>query len=87
MTREESPRSEEKTLMGRGEAARDMRRPALIMDGGNVDLVDVGDDGVVSVRLVGACQGCPASTMTLQAGLEATLKAQVPEGTGVESVL
>ncbi len=79
--------SEENTLIDRVEAALDMIRPALIMDGGNVDLVDVGDDGVVSVRLVGACQGCPASTMTLKAGIEATLKEQVPEVTRVESVM
>ncbi len=79
--------SEDKTLIDRVEAALDMIRPALIMDGGNVDLVDVGEDGVVSVRLVGACQGCPASSMTLKAGIEATLKEQVPEVTRVESVM
>ncbi len=79
--------SEENTLIDRVEAALDMIRPALIMDGGNVDLVDIGDDGVVHVRLVGACQGCPASTMTLKAGIEATLEEQVPEVTRVESVM
>jgi Fe-S cluster biogenesis protein NfuA len=76
----------ETTLNDRVEAALDIIRPALIMDGGNVDLVDVTDDGVVLVRLVGACNGCPASTMTLRAGIEATLKQQVPEVTRVESV-
>jgi len=79
--------SEEKSLNDRVEAALDMIRPALVMDGGNVDLVDVTPDGVVLVRLVGACAGCPASTMTLKAGIEATLKEQVAEVTRVESVM
>lgn len=79
--------SEEKTLTDRVEEALDMIRPALIMDGGNVDLVDITDEGVVLVRLVGACHGCPASTMTLKAGIEATLKEQVPEISRVESVM
>ncbi len=79
--------TETKSLNDRVEAALDMIRPALIMDGGNVDLVDVTPEGVVLVRLVGACHGCPASTMTLKAGIEATLKEQVPEVTRVESVM
>lgn len=73
-------------LFKRVEQALDMIRPALRMDGGDVDLVDVADDGVVQVRLTGACAGCPASTVTLKAGIEATLKEQVPEVTRVEQV-
>ena len=53
-------------------------RPALMADGGDVELVDV-KDGVVSVRLLGACGGCPMATMTLQQGIERTLKEQLPE--------
>ena len=53
-------------------------RPALQADGGNVELVGV-DDGVVSVKLVGACGGCPMSTMTLKMGIEKVLKEQIPE--------
>jgi len=53
-------------------------RPALQADGGNVELVGV-DDGVVSVKLVGACGGCPMSTMTLKMGIEKMLKEQIPE--------
>jgi Fe-S cluster biogenesis protein NfuA len=54
-------------------------RPGLQMDGGDVELVDISDDGTVTVKLVGACAGCPMSQMTLQMGIERTLKEQVPE--------
>ncbi len=53
-------------------------RPALQADGGDVDLVDV-SDGVVKLRLTGACSACPMSTMTLRAGIERVLKEEVPE--------
>ena len=54
-------------------------RPALQADGGDVELVDVTDDGVVSVRLTGACGSCPMSTMTLKMGIERTLREKLPE--------
>ena len=54
-------------------------RPTLIADGGNVELVDVSDDGLVKVQLVGACGSCPFSLMTLKNGIEARLKELVPE--------
>ena len=54
-------------------------RPALQADGGDVELVDVSDDGIVSVRLTGACGSCPMSTMTLKMGIERTLKEKLPE--------
>ena len=60
------------------EAVLDEIRPALMADGGNVQLVDV-KEGVVTVRLLGACGGCPMATMTLQQGIERKLKEQVPE--------
>ena len=60
------------------EAALDKIRPALQADGGNVELVDV-NDGVVKLKLTGACRGCPMSTMTLRLGIERLLKEQVPE--------
>ncbi|HEY7746925.1 MAG TPA: NifU family protein [Desulfuromonadales bacterium] len=59
-------------------------RPALQADGGDVELVDVTEDGVVSVRLKGACGSCPMSTMTLKMGIERTLKEKVP---GVKEVV
>lgn len=61
------------------EAVLDQIRPALVGDGGNVELVDVDDDGVVKVQLTGACAGCAMSTMTLKMGIERILKQQIPE--------
>jgi Fe-S cluster biogenesis protein NfuA len=60
-------------------------RPALQADGGDVELVDV-KDGIVSVKLTGACGGCPMATMTLKQGIERILKSQFPEITQVVSV-
>jgi len=53
-------------------------RPALQADGGDVELVDV-NDGIVSVKLTGACGSCPMSTMTLKMGIERTIKAAIPD--------
>ena len=55
----------------------------LMADGGNVELVDVTDDGNVKLKLVGACSGCPSSQVTLKMGIEQALKEKVP---GVQSV-
>jgi Fe-S cluster biogenesis protein NfuA len=60
-------------------------RPALQADGGDIELIDV-VDGVVKVRLTGACGGCPMSQMTLKMGVEKVLKQQVPEVKSVETV-
>jgi Fe-S cluster biogenesis protein NfuA len=57
----------------------DLVRPALQADGGDVEFVDVTDDGIVSVRLTGACGSCPMSTMTLKMGIERTLRDTLPE--------
>ena len=59
-------------------------RPMLQADGGDVELVDV-EDGVVKVRLQGACAGCPMSQMTLKNGIEKILKEEIPEVKSVES--
>ena len=61
-------------------------RPNLQADGGDVELVDVSEDGVVKVRLAGACRGCPMSQMTLKMGIEKFLKKEVPEVKEVVSV-
>lgn len=61
------------------EAALDKVRPQLRMDGGDVKLVEVGADGIVKVKLTGACGGCPMSQMTLKMGIERILKKEVPE--------
>ena len=61
------------------EQVLDQVRPVLQADGGDVELVDVSADGIVSVKLTGACGSCPMSTMTLKMGIEKTLKEQIPE--------
>jgi Fe-S cluster biogenesis protein NfuA len=60
-------------------AAIETIRPFIQSDGGDIELVDVDDQGVVKVRLQGACVGCPASQMTLKLGVERNLKEKVPE--------
>ena len=61
------------------ETALNKVRPSLQADGGDVELVDVTADGVVKVKLTGACAGCPMSQMTLKSGIERLLKQEVPE--------
>ena len=74
------------TLREKVESTLDKVRPSLQADGGDVQLVDVGDDGIVKVRLTGACGGCPMSQMTLKMGIERILKQNIPEIRAVESV-
>ncbi len=64
----------------------DRIRPSLQADGGDVELIDVGDNGVVKVRLMGACHGCPMAQMTLKNGIERSLKQEVPAVKSVVSV-
>ncbi|UCC13157.1 MAG: NifU family protein [candidate division WOR-3 bacterium] len=61
-------------------------RPGLQADGGDVELVDVTEDGIVKVKLTGACAGCPMSTMTLKMAIEKKLKEQIPDVKAVEQV-
>ena len=61
------------------EAALEKIKPSLQADGGDVELVEVTTDGVVKVKLTGACSGCPMREMTLQMGIGRTLKEEVPE--------
>ncbi len=68
------------------QAALEKVRPTLQADGGDVVLVDVSEDGVVTVQLTGACKGCPMSRMTLKDGIEKFLKAEVPAVKTVEAV-
>jgi Fe-S cluster biogenesis protein NfuA len=64
----------------------DTIRPQLQADGGDMELVSVGDDGKVFLRLTGACNGCPMSAMTLKMGVERTLKQEIPAVTEVVQV-
>lgn len=68
------------------EQALDKIRPALQRDGGDVELVEIGDDGVVKVKLTGACGGCPMSAITLKQGIERILKQEVPAVKEVVSI-
>lgn len=64
----------------------DLIRPAVQSDGGDLELVEVTDEGVVRVRFHGACVGCPSSTMTLQSGIERSLRDRIPAVQRVEPV-
>jgi Fe-S cluster biogenesis protein NfuA len=64
----------------------DQLKPNLQADGGDIELVDVTEEGVVKVRLQGACRGCPGAAMTLKMGVERMLKQKVPEVKSVENV-
>ena len=66
--------------------AIDLIRPSLQADGGDVELIDVSVDGIVKVKLTGACHGCPMSQMTLKMGIEKIIKEQVPDIKEVISV-
>jgi Fe-S cluster biogenesis protein NfuA len=68
------------------EQALEKIRPALERDGGGIELIDVEEDGIVKVRLTGACGGCPMSQMTLKQGVERIVKQMVPEVKAVEAV-
>ena len=67
-------------------AAIEKIRPMLKADGGDVELIGVSEDGIVQVRLQGACSGCPMSQMTLKNGIERIIKQEVPDVKAVESV-
>jgi Fe-S cluster biogenesis protein NfuA len=67
-------------------AALDGVRPSLQADGGDVEFVSVAEDGTVSLKLTGACGGCPMAQMTLKMGIENYLKKEVPEVTSVVGV-
>ncbi|MBI4388568.1 MAG: NifU family protein [Nitrospinae bacterium] len=73
------------TLKTQVEEILESLRPSLLADGGNVELVDI-DDGVVKLRLVGACSSCSSSLMTLKMGIERALKKAIPLVRCVEQV-
>ena len=63
----------------RVEAVLEKIRPSLQADGGDIELINITEDGVVEVKLKGACGGCPMATLTLKNGVERVLKAEIPE--------
>ncbi len=73
-------------LRARVERVVDRLRPALVADGGNVEILHVDEEGVVTIRFQGACVDCPAQAATLRLGLEASLRREVPEVAAVVPV-
>ena len=73
-------------LYDRVESSLDSIRPYLRKDGGDIELVEITPDLEVKVRLVGACETCPMSFMTMKAGVEQNLRAAVPEISGIQAV-
>ncbi len=75
-----------KTILQKVEDALQTIRPYLLADGGDVKILDINEEGIVNLELLGACGTCPMSTMTLKAGVEEAIKRAVPEITRVEAV-
>lgn len=71
--------TQEKSLFDRVDEVVNLIRPAIQSDGGDVELVDVTEEGVVHIRFHGACVGCPSANMTLQMGLERNIKSRIPQ--------
>lgn len=78
--------TEKEQLVERVEQALDDIRPHLATDGGNIEVVNITDDNVVQIKWLGNCEVCSMSVMTMRAGVEQTLKNQVPEIEGVEAL-
>lgn len=76
----------DKELMEKVESALESMRPFLAADGGDMELVNITDEMVVQLRLLGSCKNCNMSEMTLKAGVEEAVKRQVPQITAVEAI-
>jgi len=81
-----STTTENTELLDRVEQALESIRPYLITDGGNVRLVEITNDMIVKLELLGACGSCPMSAMTLKAGVEESIRKAVPEIKGVYAI-
>lgn len=77
---------EKEALIARVDKALDDVRPHLKVDGGNVEVVDITEDLVLQIKWIGNCESCSMSAMTMRAGVEQTVKGQVPEIVSVEAV-
>lgn len=78
--------SQDNELIEKVEASLDTIRPYLKADGGDIEVVEITDDNVVKVRLLGACESCPMSFMTMKAGVEESIRSAIPGIKGVETV-
>lgn len=74
------------TVRDRVQGVINLIRPSVQADGGDIELVNVAEDGVVQIRFHGACHGCPSSNLTLHMGIERNLRDRVPEVTRVVPV-
>ena len=74
-------------MKDRVQAVLDRIRPSLQADGGDVELIGVSEDNIVTVKLTGACAGCPMSQLTLKGGIERILKHEIPQVASVEAAL
>lgn len=81
-----TPQESQSELEPQVTAVLERIRPAVQSDGGDLELVGIRSDGTVLIKLLGACVGCPSSSMTLQMGIERNLMEKVPGVTGVEQV-
>ncbi len=81
------PAAQDTDVIDRIRRVIDAIRPAVQSDGGDLEFVSMTTEGVVRIRLHGACVGCPSSTMTLKDGVERNLRDYVPEVSGVEAVV
>ena len=77
---------ENSNLLDRIDKALDSIRPYLEADGGDVKVVEISDDNIVKVKLLGACDGCSMSSMTMKSGIEEAIRKVVPEIKGVEEI-
>ncbi len=77
--------TEKADLIKKVESVIDQIRPYLEADGGNIRFVELSDDNIVYVELLGACKGCPMSMMTLKSGVESAVKKAIPEIKAVEA--
>ena len=75
--------SPSESLQSRVEAVLDLIRPSVQEDGGDFELLDISKEGIVTIRFLGACIGCPSSEMTLRDGIAQNLRTMVPEVTDV----
>ena len=77
----------EQDLYNKVESSLDSIRPYLKADGGDIEVVEITDDMVVRVRLLGACESCPMSFMTMKAGVEESIRSAIPGIKGIETVI
>jgi Fe-S cluster biogenesis protein NfuA len=78
--------SDHENLLQRVEEALDTIRPYLLADAGNVSIVEITEEKVLKIKLLGSCESCPMSIMTLKAGIEEAVKKAVPEIMAVQAI-